>query len=171
MFFYQIRRKDKKNDNCNQNWNKTLLLFHQNYNKKHLLYLPFLYSPRLGREYSTYLIQFPSVRLIFTGIPPLLYLTHSLIGDSVKLEFEYIDIILCFHYTVHTTVALDLLSIDCIDTHKAHDKIECIVEISFLFALVLFASHRIGNTCKEIQLSLSMVLSPFYRQNKMKPPS
>lgn len=34
--FYQIRRKDKKNDNCNQNWNKTLLLFHQDYSKKHL---------------------------------------------------------------------------------------------------------------------------------------
>lgn len=36
MFFYQIRRKNKKNDNSNQNRNKILLLFHQDYSKKHL---------------------------------------------------------------------------------------------------------------------------------------
>lgn len=34
MFFYQIRRKNKKNDKSNQNRNKTMSLFHQNYDKK-----------------------------------------------------------------------------------------------------------------------------------------
>ena len=85
---------------------------------------PVLYRSRFRGEYRTYLIEFAAVRLVFAGISFFFYLAEGFLCRTVKLELEDIYILRSLYYAVHTSVALNLFRINCVNAYKAHYQIK-----------------------------------------------
>ena len=95
-----------------------------------LFYTPFLNRSGFGREHGANEINLPLVRFVFTGIAFLFNLAYGLVGYTIELEFEDIDIIVCLHNAVYPSVALHLFRVHGVDTDQAHDEIERVVAFS-----------------------------------------
>ena len=105
-----------------------------------LILLPHLkprYRSGLGREHSSYPIEFSLVRRIFQGISFFLYLAQGFLCSAVKLELEDIHVVRSLHYAIYSAAALNFLRIDGIDTYQAHYQIERVVEVAFTLSRVL----------------------------------
>ena len=109
-----------------------------------LAYFPVVDGARFRGEAGSDPPDFPFVGGIFPGIAFVLDLLQGFGRRAVQFELEDIDIVGCFHDTVHPSLTLWLLHIDCIYADQSQDEIERVLEVTLPFLLVLLAPHGVG---------------------------
>ena len=117
--------------------------------KMRVLVLEPLNRSRLRGEVHPNLIELPGIGQIRLGIPLLLNLLQGLFGRTIQLELEDIDVIRRLHNAIDPALALLLLAIDGIDTQETQQQVEGVMEVAFVFPLILFPTHGVGHTGQE----------------------
>ena len=114
-----------------------------------VLVLEPLNRSRLGREVHANLIELPGIGQIGLRITLVLNLLQSLFSRTIQLEFEDIDVIGRLHNAIDSALALLHFVIDRIDTQEAQQQVEGVMEVAFVFPLILFPTHGVGHTGQE----------------------
>ena len=114
--------------------------------EKHLFIVEPLNGPCLGREVDANLIEFARIGQVGLGIALLLDLLQGLFGRTIQFELEDIDIVRCLDNAINPALALLLLAIDRIDAQETQQQVEGVMEVAFVFPLILFPTHGVGGT-------------------------